>query len=178
MTRQLTPRTSHLSTSMARFAPHVSRPSFPLQSLSCAATPSSRGATRRKVMFRVTRQPAVQEPAIGASDTQRRRRSNQETPRYRIGQGKTPLAPRHQEKLACGRAGTARARIASLTRAATAHPLTLPQDLPSNQSGSGSSGTLLLALLLKPTLRKIRDGADAGGARARCSRRSGCVGGG
>ena len=38
--------------------------------------------------------PAVQAPAIGASGTQRRRRRHQETPRYRIGQEKTPLAPK------------------------------------------------------------------------------------
>ena len=38
--------------------------------------------------------PAVQAPTIGTSGTQRRRRSNQETPRYRIGTEETPVAPK------------------------------------------------------------------------------------
>jgi len=38
--------------------------------------------------------PAVQAPNHGASGIQQRRRSNQETPRYRIGQRQTPVAPK------------------------------------------------------------------------------------
>ena len=39
-------------------------------------------------------------------------------------------------------------------RAAAAQPLTPPQDLPSYQSGSGSSGALPLALLLPPPIAR------------------------
>ena len=41
-------------------------------------------------------------------------------------------------------------------RAAAAQPLTPPQDLPSYQSGSGSSGVLPLALLLPPPFARSR----------------------
>jgi hypothetical protein len=39
---------------IARFSLHVSNPPLPLQPLSCAASPSLRAATKRKVLFRIT----------------------------------------------------------------------------------------------------------------------------
>ena len=75
--------------------------------------------------------PAVQAPIIGASGTQQRRRSNQETPRYQIGtKGKLPSPSWHQENPACGR--RCGARTASASRASPLPTtLTLPAGLPS-----------------------------------------------
>ena len=54
--------------------------------------------------------PAIQAPSNGASGTQQRRRSNQETPCYRIGsRGKNPSSARHEGK-SCLQRGVARAR--------------------------------------------------------------------
>jgi hypothetical protein len=54
--------------------------------------------------------PAIQAPSNGASGTQQRRRSNQETPCYRIGsKGKNPSSARHEGK-SCLQRGVARAR--------------------------------------------------------------------
>ena len=54
--------------------------------------------------------PAIQAPSNGASGTQQRRRSNQETPCYRIGsRGKNPSSARHEGK-SCLRQGVVRAR--------------------------------------------------------------------
>lgn len=72
--------------------PHTGQP----QSTTCESTLAP-GCTVAQHHLRLPLprdKPAVQAPAIGALGTQRRRRGNQETLRYRIGQEKTPVAPK------------------------------------------------------------------------------------
>ena len=61
----------------------------------------------------------------GASGIRQRRRSNQETPRHRIGFfGKLPSPPGHEEKLACNR-GAARAHAIASHAQQQHHPRTI-----------------------------------------------------
>ena len=108
--------------------------------------------------------PAVQAPTIGASGTQQRRRSNQETPRYQIGtKGKLPSPSRHQENPACGRRCGARA--ASASRASPLPTtLTLPAGLPSIPSFASSPHSCCLAPRRRRAIQAQRSPARNKGA--------------
>ncbi len=73
--------------------------------------------------------PAIQAPSNGASGTQQRRRSNQETPCYRIGsRGKNPSSARHEGK-SCLRQGVVRARKQRRDKSCRNFALTCPAGL-------------------------------------------------
>ena len=117
--------------------------------------------------------PAVQAPTIGASGTQQRRRSNQETPRYQIGtKGKLPSPSRHQENPACGcRCG---ARAASASRASPLPTfLTLPAGLPSIPSILSSPHSCCLAPRRRRAVQaQHRQAFEAGAPRQRLLHRA------
>ena len=65
--------------------------------------------------------PPSRRPNHGASGIQQRRRSNQETPRYRIGHQRTPIAPRARAELSLAGVQVRRTRASTAQkRAATA----------------------------------------------------------
>ena len=99
--------------------------------------------------------PAIQAPSNGASGTQQRRRSNQETPCYRIGsRGKNPSSARHEGK-SCLRQGVVRARKQRRAKNCRSFALTCSAGLTFQWTTfyAALSLTVIVALASPPALR-------------------------
>ena len=110
--------------------------------------------------------PAIQAPTNGASGTQQRRRSNQETPCYRIGsRGKNPSSARHEGK-SCLQPGVVRARKHRRAQSCRSFALTRLAGLTFQKTTLDAAQTLTtLAALASPQRCESRSRSQSSGAQ-------------